>query len=402
MTRVLRSAASLVLLLSACAPGGRDRDPRGGAGPDSASSVTVTLTPRLPGPKGGRRLGWSPYGKKLPLTVDKDGGMAARLELGAEGTPPVDLELTRSSGSAHYDRLSVDFNRDGRFEEGETLETTPTEQRHKLWSTFDTGVDVPAVDPTTGRAVADPYPLSFWYVEDPASPDEVPVLRFSRRGWMERQAVLGGVEAEVLVAESEMDGVYDTLDSWALAPADSADQVLGFCAARPLTEHNWLGEQAYEVTAVDPSGLRVVVSPADPGITREEEAEINDHLKVDREAARSGGSVTFLHDFARAQAEARREGKPLFVDFETTWCGSCKLMDQWVYTADPVVRASSGVVAVKIDGDDHPDLAKAHNVVGYPTMILMGPDGTELRRLSGYVNVADMTTFLARGGQAGD
>lgn len=383
--------AGFTLVLAGCSGGPRDQ---GGAPRDDGPTVAVTLTPRLPGPKGGRRLGWSPYGKKLALSPAADGGMTTQLDLGPKGAPPIDLELARSAGSAHFDRLRVDFNRDGRFEAGETLETMPTEQRHKLWSTFDTVVDVPAVDPATGKEVSDPYPLSFWYVEDPASPDAEPVLRFSRRGWMEGHAVLDGVDAEVLVAEGEMDGVYDTLDSWALAPADSADQVLGFKAARPMTQHNWLGEKAYKVASVDPSGLRVMVRLTDPGITREAEAVMNDHLRVDREAARSGDTVAFLHDFAAARTDAQEAGKPLFIDFETTWCGPCKLMDQWVYTADPVVGASKGVVAVKVDGDDNPDLVKTHKVVGYPTMILLAPDGSELRRLTGYVNVADMTTFL--------
>jgi thiol-disulfide isomerase/thioredoxin len=365
-----------------------------GAGGDNAA-VVVALTPRVPGRDGGRSLRWSPYGHKLPLTVGPDGRMATKLILGSEGTPPIDLELAKSDGARHFDRLFVDFDRNGRFDAGEVLETTPSEQRHKYWSTFDTVVSVPVHDPVTGKASDNPYALSFWYVEDPASPGEPPVLRFSRRGWMEGKTILDGVEAEVLVTENAMDGVFDTLDSWSLAPSDSADEVLGYQTARPLSEYNWLLERAYKVRRIDPSGRRIAIVPFDPGMTRTEEIAMNDNMRVDREAARSGGSVTFLEDYTRARATAHKEGKPLFIDFETTWCGPCKLMDQWVYTADAVVNASRAVVAVKVDGDDHPDLAKGHSVIGYPTMILLGPDGTEIRRLEGYRSVAEMAGFLA-------
>jgi hypothetical protein len=293
----------------------------GATGDGDSSAVVVTLTPRVPGPDGGRTLKWSPYGHQLPLTVEPDGRMAAKLDLGPEGTPPIDLELAKSDGAPHYDRLFVDFDRNGRFDAGEMLETTPSEQRHKYWSTFDTVVSVPVRDPATGKASDDPYALSFWYVEDPASPGEPPVLRFSRRGWMEGRTMLDSVEAEVLVTENAMDGVFDTLDSWALAPADSADEVLGYQTAKPLSEYNWLLEKAYKVRSIDPSGRRIAIVPFDPGMTRTEEIAMNDNMRVDREAARSGASVKFLDEYSEAQAAARREGKPLFIDFETTWCG---------------------------------------------------------------------------------
>ena len=43
---------------------------------------------------------------------------------------------------------------------------------------------------------------------------------------------------------------------------------------------------------------------------------------------------------------------------------------------------------------DFPELKARFGVEGFPTMILLDPSGTELRRLSGYVNVADMTAFM--------
>jgi thiol-disulfide isomerase/thioredoxin len=301
-------------------------------------SVEVSLTAQVPEPGSDRSIRWSPYGKQLPLRV-VDGGMEAQLHLGLEGTAPVKLRLTRSEGSPRFDQLLVDRGGNGE-----------------------------------------------------------PVIRFSRRGYMQGTAVLNGVEAVVLVTESVMDGVYRPGDAWALASVDSAGNVLRAEHSRPVDEHAWLRERAYRVVDLHPSGRRVVLAPFDPGITREEEEELKDDLRVDREAPRSGGAVAFLKDFSEARQLAREEGKLLFIDFETTWCGPCKLMDQWVYTADAVVEAAAPLVAVKVDGDEHPDLKERFGVTGFPTMILLSPQGEELRRVSGYVNVAAMAKFLHGGG----
>jgi thiol-disulfide isomerase/thioredoxin len=314
--------------------------------------------------------------------------------LGPEGTPPIRLRLTRSPGAPHYDRLFVDFDRDGTFGENEVLETTPTEQNYKFWSSFDTVVEVPVVDPESGESAADPYPLSLWYVEDPRVPEEEPVIRFSRRGYMEGTVVLDGVEAAVLVTESVMDGTYDQRDAWALASRDSALDLLEPAYSRSLDEHAWLFEKAYRVEEIHPSGRKLILLPFDPGMTRAAEEEMNDELKVDREAPRSGRSVAFLHEFSAAEALAREERKSLFIDFETTWCGPCKIMDEWVYTADAVVDASASVISVEVDGDERLDLKDRFGVSGFPTMILLTPEGEEVRRASGYVSVADMTEFL--------
>jgi thiol-disulfide isomerase/thioredoxin len=380
------------LLLSTLSCGGGEESPSSGDEP-TGPAFEVALEPFAPDTITERNLRWSPYGKRLPL-VEEDGGLITSLALGPDGTPAMAIRLAKSQGARYFDRLDIDLNRNGTFDTGEGLETTPSETRGRFWSSFSAVVEVPVTDPATGEAIGNPYPLSLWYVEDPYEPEAELLLRFSRRGWMEGRVTLGETDAVVLLTENAMDGVFDRADSWALASADSADDVLLSGYSRPLEEHTWLFEQAYRVHEVDISGRKMILVPFDPGITRTAEEEMNDHLKVDREAARSGKTVAFLHDFSEAEALARTEGKPLFVDFETTWCGPCKIMDEWVYTADQVVDASQGVVAVKVDGDDFPDLKNRFEVVGFPTMILLGPDGAELRRTSGYVNVVRMTDFL--------
>ena len=379
------------LLLTACSGEvGEEAD----APPLPEGAVAVALTPQLPARGSDRWMMWSPYGKQLPLS-EADGGMTAQLDLGPAGTPPVALRLEKSSGAPHFDRLFIDLDRDGQYSEAELFETTVTERNYKFWSSFDVVVEVPAVDPETKDGIMNPYPLGLWFVEDPRVQDEELVIRFSRHGWMEGSVVLDGVEAVMLVTESVMDGVFGVDDSWALASRDSAADILTAGYSRSLDEHSWLFEKAYRVTEIDPSGRRLVLAPFDPGITRAEEVEMNDDLAVDRRAARSGGTVAFLHDFDEAEALAKAGGKALFVDFETTWCGPCKIMDEWVYTADDVVAASQSVVAVKVDGDERLDLKERFGVSGFPTMILLDAMGEEIRRASGYVNVVDMTEFMA-------
>ena len=385
-------ASVAVLFLSAC-DGGEAEGPERSPLPEGA--VEVALTPQLPDSDSGRGMKWSPYGQQLTLT-EADGGMNAQLTLGPDGTAPIDLLLVRGPDAEYFDGLFIDLNRDGEFSDTELHETTVTERNYKYWSSFDAVVGVPISDPETGASAINPYPLGLWYVEDPRVEEEEKVIRFSRRGWMEGSAVVDSVEAVMLVTESVMDGVFRADDSWALASRDSAADILTASYSRSLGEHSWLFEQAYHVTEIDPSGRRLVLAPFDPGITRAEEMEMNDELAVDRRAARSGRSVAFLHDFDEAEALARAEGKLLFVDFETTWCGPCKVMDEWVYTADDVVDASQLVVAVKVDGDERLDLKQRFGVSGFPTLILLTPEGEEINRASGYVNVADMGIFLVR------
>ena len=386
-----------VLFLGACSrEGGEGGTVDSVEGADQVSlegAIEVILSAQLPDRDAGRGMRWSPYGQQLPL-VESNGGMEAFLELGPDGTQPISLRLVKSEGSEFFDGLFIDLNRDGSFDSTELVETEVSESRNKFWSSFDAVVGIPVIDPETGRQAVNPYALSLWYVEDPRVPEGEPVIRFSRNGWMEGTLTLDGVDAVMLVTESAMDGIFLPDDAWALASADSAAAIFESGYSRSLGEHAWLFDTAYKVVQVDPSGRRAYVVPFDPGMTRAEEIAMNDDLAVDRNAPRSGRNVAFLHDFEEAEAAARAQGKPLFVDFETTWCGPCKIMDEWVYTADGVVDAAQAVVAVKVDGDERLDLKNRFGVTGFPTMILLDAEGEEMGRASGYVNVADMTEFL--------
>lgn len=87
-----------------------------------------------------------------------------------------------------------------------------------------------------------------------------------------------------------------------------------------------------------------------------------------------------------------------------------------VYPARAVVEAAaaSQVVVVKVDGDEHRELVERFGVGGYPTMVLVGPDGREIRRAVGHQGVEamrfmvvigilnELDRFVAAGAAAGD
>ena len=351
----------------------------------------VSLSPKNPTEEVNMR--WSPKGKKLFL-VEKNGGMETELKLGGEDVLPIILRLEKGEGQKYFNRLAGDWNRKGSLGDDTVLKTTPNETRGKFWSSFATVIDIPVLDPKSGESAINPYALSFWYVEDPLEPNQEKVLRFSRRGWMLGRVELESVQAVIMLTEMEMDGVYDTLDSWALAEVENQKDIYEPAQSRSLLNHAWLGEKAYKIKSIHPSGREVELEAYDPGITRADEERALDTLAVDREAARSGKTVNFSHDYEDSLKQAKEQDKLLFIDFETTWCGPCRTMDLYVYTADLTVEAFKNILAVKIDGDKNRELVKKYDVKAYPTMIILSPKGKIVAKKVGYLSVNDLAAFI--------
>jgi len=344
---------------------------------------------------GETRLRWSPKAAAVPLQ-EVDNGLNGMIHLGGGDQEPFEVRLEKSALSLYFDVLKIDGDRNGVFKESEVFSTVPREVRHSFWSSFETTLDVTVTDTETGKTVINPYPINLWYVVDPREETTDHNLRFTRAGWLQGKVNLDGVEAHIRVSESELDGFFTMDDEWTLALPDSVHNLYRFEQDRPAKRHAWLGENAYRLVSVNPTGRTVTLEATDPGVTRAKEALDDDQTRVDRMAPHSGEHVAFGHDFAEAEAFAKSEGKALFIDFETVWCGPCKTMEEWVYSADTVVDASRNVVAVKVDGDDFPEIVDRFDVVGYPTMILMDPDGTVAGKLVGYQGVEAMTSFLSR------
>jgi len=99
----------------------------------------------------------------------------------------------------------------------------------------------------------------------------------------------------------------------------------------------------------------------------------------------------------RELASAQAEGQWVLVDYYADWCVSCKIMEKNVFGKGDVIQALNGVRLLRLDvtadNDASRALLKRYQVPGPPTMLWLGPDGSERRerRITGEV---DDTQFV--------
>jgi thioredoxin 1 len=95
--------------------------------------------------------------------------------------------------------------------------------------------------------------------------------------------------------------------------------------------------------------------------------------------------------FQAALTQAGLQKKIVLVDFFTTWCGPCKMLDMVTWRDAGVIKLlRDKTVAVRIDAEKDKALAARYGVSAYPTLALIRPDGTLIDRLVGY---KDPTVF---------
>lgn len=108
-------------------------------------------------------------------------------------------------------------------------------------------------------------------------------------------------------------------------------------------------------------------------------------------------SLAWLRTEPEALSAARRDGRPVVIDFMADWCLPCKEMDVQVFSHPDVVNQLSSFTLLRVDltrEDDDPSLAllKAkYGVNTLPAVRIVSPQGTVVRRFD---TVVDVPTFL--------
>jgi len=364
----------------------------------AGDGYVVRLRPGAAGSKLAPR--YSPKGYKVQITLMDEQVLEGfdhregRLRLGPSGTRGEGhlLVLARSAENKPFDLLWIDKDGDGSIADDDMLRVDSRTSRGKVYTSYT--CDVRVNHGSQEKPSWEPYPIALWVAVE--AEDKVPeFIRYSRRGFRVGSVSIDEAAYEVVLSDANNDAVFGTGDWWAILPADG-DRTNSIGDSRKVGDFAWAGRKAYKLELEGTAGCEGRIVAFDPGITPEADARKRDPHWDDKHAERAQVPVAFEHEIENAIKEARTRKAHYFLDFETDWCGPCKQMDRWVYTARNVVVAAKGIVCIKVDGDKRKDLKERHGVSGFPTGILFDPDGTEIARFTGYQTGARMVTFLTQ------
>lgn len=113
----------------------------------------------------------------------------------------------------------------------------------------------------------------------------------------------------------------------------------------------------------------------------------------------SAQGIEFLPEgatFSQAVEFAQRDGRKIFLDCYTSWCGPCKKMARDIFPQQKVGDfMNPQFVCIKIDMEkgEGPELMKKFDITAFPTFIIFNSDGKEIGR---WMGGADAERFIEK------
>jgi thiol:disulfide interchange protein len=98
--------------------------------------------------------------------------------------------------------------------------------------------------------------------------------------------------------------------------------------------------------------------------------------------------------YSEALETAKRENKPLVLDFMASWCAPCKRIVNETFVEQNVAGLLADCVLLKIDTDEYPEIAQHFKVSGLPDIRLLTPDGREIKKLNGFQTAESFSVEL--------
>jgi FKBP-type peptidyl-prolyl cis-trans isomerase 2 len=104
--------------------------------------------------------------------------------------------------------------------------------------------------------------------------------------------------------------------------------------------------------------------------------------------------IDWIENQEAGLAEAKKEGKPLFLLLYADWCGWCKKTFTDTLTDPRIGRLKDKFVWMKLNSDKEKKYKEMYGQDGFPMMVILRPDGTVLKKIDGYRDARGLKTEL--------
>ncbi|MBS1622905.1 MAG: thioredoxin family protein [Bacteroidetes bacterium] len=116
------------------------------------------------------------------------------------------------------------------------------------------------------------------------------------------------------------------------------------------------------------------------------------------------GGIEFDHEIAFQDAldKAKREGKLVFIDCYTSWCGPCKRLAATTFMDSAVGQYfNNNYINIQVDMEkgEGPQVATRYQITAYPTMLWLDANGSVKKRTMGLI---DAPTLMSSAHEAAD
>ena len=90
-------------------------------------------------------------------------------------------------------------------------------------------------------------------------------------------------------------------------------------------------------------------------------------------------SAKYIQNNQHFHEEVLQSEKPVLLDFFASWCGPCKMVSPLL---DEIAKERPDINVVKVDIDQHPELARQYRVMSVPTLMVLR-DGEVVKQSRG-------------------